>query len=85
MPNSVIQTSCTQANKKILDIKKARVLGNAFVDSQFNYVDLIWIFCKKAICFKMHKIHHKTLRLFIQSSTKICLIEIKVFLYIKGN
>ena len=65
MPNSVMQTPCTQANKKILNIKKARALGNAFVDSQFNYVHLIWMFCKKAIYFKMHKIHHKTLRLFI--------------------
>ena len=45
MPISIIQTPCTQANKKILNIKKARVLGNAFVDSQFNYASLIWTFC----------------------------------------
>ena len=45
MPISVIQTSCTQANKKIHNSKKARVLGNAFVDSQFNYASLIWTFC----------------------------------------
>ena len=38
MPNSVLQTPGTQANKKILkNIKKAKALGNAFLDSQFNH------------------------------------------------
>ena len=43
-------------------------MENGFVDSQFNYVPLIWIFCKKtAIYLKMHKIHYKTLRNIYQS------------------
>ena len=41
--------------RKYLTLEKARVLGNTFVDSQFNYVPLIWMFCKKTIYFKMHK------------------------------
>ena len=45
--------------RKYLALVKARALGNAFVDSQFNYAPLIWIFYIKAIYFKMHKIHRK--------------------------
>ena len=46
MPNSIIKTPCTQAKtkKKYLTLEKHRVLGNAFVDSQFNYGHLIWMF-----------------------------------------
>ena len=29
--------------RKYLTLEKARVLGNAFVDSQFNYIPLIWM------------------------------------------
>ena len=68
MPNSVIRTRCTQADKKILNIKKARVLGNAFLDSQFNYAPLIWMICKKLFVSKCRK-HHKTLRVIYQSET----------------
>ena len=53
--------------RKYLTLEKARVLGNAFVDSQFNYAPLIWMFCKKSIYFKIQKIHHKTLRVIYQS------------------
>ena len=61
MPDSVVQTLRTQTSKKILSIRKSKSLGNDFVDSQFNCVPLIWMFCKKTIYFKMQKIHHKTL------------------------
>ena len=53
--------------RKYLTLEKARALGNAFVDSQFNYASLIWMFCKKIIYFKMQKIPHKTLRIIYQS------------------
>ena len=53
--------------RKYLTLEKARVLGNTFVDFQFNYEPLIWIFCKKAIYFKMQKIHHRTLRIIYHS------------------
>ena len=68
MPKSVIQTPCTQVNKKVLNIRKARVLGNALVDSQFNYyTTIIWMFSKKTIYFKTQKINHRTLRIIYQS------------------
>ena len=69
MPNSVIQTQCNQANKKILNIRKSLSLGKCFVDSQFNYAPLIWMFCKGTIYFKIQKIHRKTLRVNYQSDT----------------
>ena len=79
-----IQTPCALVNKKILKIRENRVLGNAFVDSQFNDAPLMWIFCKKTIYFKIHKIHHKTLRDIYQSdeSYKNVLNLDNVFLYI---
>ena len=44
------------------------MLGNAFIDSQFNYAPLIWMFCKKGLYLKMQKIHHKTLKVIYQSN-----------------
>ena len=41
--------------RKFLTIEKAKILGNAFVDSQFNYVPLIWTFCRKTLYSKIEK------------------------------
>ena len=35
--------------KKFLTIEKAKILGNAFIDSQFNYAPLLWMFCRKTL------------------------------------
>ena len=35
------------------------MLGNDFIDSQFNYAPLIWMFCRKGLYLKIQKIHHK--------------------------
>ena len=32
--------------RKYLSLEKAKMLGNAFVDSQFNYAPLLWMFCR---------------------------------------
>ena len=53
--------------RKYLTLDKAKLLGNAFIDSQFNYAPLIWMFCHKATYLKMQKIHHKSLKLIYQS------------------
>ena len=37
-------------------------MHNAFIDSQFNYTPLIWIFCRKTFYFKVEKIHHRALK-----------------------
>ena len=51
-----------------ISLEKAKMLGNAFIDTQLNYAPLIWMFCKKRLYFKMQKIHHKTLNLTYQSN-----------------
>ena len=45
--------------RKFLTIEKAKILGNAFTDSQFNYAPLLWMFCRKTIYSKIEKIHQK--------------------------
>ena len=49
--------------RKFLTIEKAKILGNAFIDSQFNYAPLIWMLCRKTLYSKIEKIHHRTLKL----------------------
>ena len=54
--------------RKYLNLKKAKMLGNAFIDTQFNYAPLIWMFCRKGLYLKIQKIHYKTLKLIYQSN-----------------
>ena len=51
---------------KFLTIEKAKMLGNAFIDSQFNYAPLLWMFCRKTLYSKIEKIHHRTLKFIYQ-------------------
>ena len=46
-----------------LTLDKAKL----FIDSQFNYAPLIWIFCSKTTYLKMQKTHHKILIVIYQS------------------
>ena len=39
--------------RKYLSLEKAKMLGNVFIDSQFNYTPLIWMFCRKGLYLKM--------------------------------
>ena len=54
--------------RKYLSLEKAKMLGNAFIVSQFNYAPLIWMFCRKGLYLKMQKIHHKRLKVIYQSN-----------------
>ena len=51
-----------QKIRKFLTIEKAKILGSTFIDSQFNYAPLIWMFCRKTFYSKIEKIHHRTLK-----------------------
>ena len=53
---------------KFLTIEKAKILGNAFIDSQFSYAPLLWMFCRKTLYSKIEKIHHKTLKVIYESN-----------------
>ena len=46
--------------RKFLTVEKAKILGNAIIDCQFNYTPLVWMFCRKTLYSKIEKIHHKT-------------------------
>ena len=45
-----------------LTVQKATILANVFIDSQFNYAPLIWMFAGKTLINKICKIHHRTLQ-----------------------
>ena len=45
-----------------LTVEKARILANAFIDKQFNYASLIWMFAGKTLINKICKIHRRTPR-----------------------
>ena len=48
--------------RKFHTVVKAKILCNAFIDSQFNYAPLIWMFCRKTFYSKIEKNHHRTLK-----------------------
>ena len=56
--NEHIDNLCRTANyklhalrriRKFLSLKKAKLLCNAFINSQFSYTPLVWMFCRKKI------------------------------------
>ena len=49
-------------------MEKAKILGNAFIDSQLNYAPLLTMFCRKITYSKIEKIHHKTLKVDYESN-----------------
>ena len=70
-----IENLCWNANYKLhalrhmrkkLAVEKAKLLGNAFIDSQFNSAPLIWMFCQKTLYLKIEKIHYKMLSIIDQ-------------------
>ena len=42
--------------RKYLSLEKAKLLGNTFIDGQFDYAPLIWMFYRKGLYLKMQKI-----------------------------
>ena len=51
-----------QRIRRYLSVDKAKLLANAFIDSQFSYAPLIWMFAGKTLINKICKIHHRTLQ-----------------------
>ena len=49
--------------RKYLTVEKAKLLANAFINSQLNYAPLIWIFTNKSSIDKILKIHKRTLQI----------------------
>ena len=53
--------------RKYFTLDKAILLGNTFINSQFNCVPLIWMFRRKTLHHKIEKIRHRTLKVIYQS------------------
>ena len=71
--------------RKYLPLDKAILLGNTFINSQFNYAPLIWMFCRKTLYHKIEKIH-RTLKVIFQSEQSYeNLWKVVQFLYIKDR
>ena len=49
--------------RKHLTVEKAKLLANAFINSQFTYAPLIWMFAGKLSIAKICKIHFRTLQI----------------------
>ena len=49
--------------RKYLIVEKAKLLANAFINSQFTYAPLIWMFAGKSSIAKICKIHFRTLQI----------------------
>ena len=54
--------------RKYLSLEKAKLLCNAFINSQFNYASLVWMFCRKKRYLKIQKIHRKALKVVYNSN-----------------
>ena len=47
---------------KFLTLEQAKLLANSFVNTQFVYAPLIWMFTSKNSMLNVNKIHRRTLR-----------------------
>ena len=54
--------------RKYLTADKAKVLYNTFINSQFSYACIIWMFCRKTDYLKSEKIQCKALKIVINSN-----------------
>ena len=54
--------------RKFLTIEKAKILVNAFIDRQFNYTPLLWMFCRKTLYSKIEKIYNNLLKVIYESN-----------------
>ena len=74
--NEHIDDLCRTANYKLHALRRIRKylslekqnFCNAFINSQFNYVPLVWMFCRKKQYLKIQKIHHKALKVVYNSN-----------------
>ena len=60
--NACYKLHALRSIRGYLIVEKARILSNAFIDSQFNYASLIWMFAGKTLINKICKIHHRTIQ-----------------------
>ena len=73
--------------RKYLTLEKSKLLYNNFINNQFNYASIIWMFCHKQDYFEVEKIHYKALKIVYNSNEcyeelLICNIEVSKNKYV---
>ena len=72
-----INMSCRRANyklhalrriRKYLTFEKSKLLYNAFINNQFNYASIIWMFFRKQDYLEVETIHKKALKIAYNSN-----------------
>ena len=72
---SHLKTLCKKVNQKvsalarivgILPFQKRHLIMKTFIESQFSYCPLVWMFCSRTMNKKINHIHERTLRLVYQ-------------------
>ena len=75
--NEHISNLCSNASYKLYALRRirkyvtqdqAKLLYNAFINSQFSHVPIIWMFCRKNQYLKIYKIHHTALKVVFNSN-----------------
>ena len=70
--NYHISNTCNKANRKLsaltrisgmLTLEQRRVLMKSFIESQFSYCPLVWMFCDRHANAKINKVHARALRI----------------------
>ena len=54
--------------RKYLTLQKSKLLYNTFINNQFNYASIIWMFCRKQDYLEVEKIHYKALNIVYNSN-----------------
>ena len=76
--NEHVTKLCKKANQKLhalariakyLSSEKLRILMKSFIDSQFNYCPLIWMFHSRQLITKINKLHERALRIVYKDPT----------------
>ena len=76
--NSHLKALCKKVNQKvsalariarILPFQKRRIILKTFIESQFSYCPLVWMFCSRSMNKKINHIHERALRLVYQDYT----------------
>ena len=94
--NSLCKKPCQKLNAlarlaPYMSVEKKRIIMKAFIESQFGYFPLVWMFHSRGINSKMDRIHERSLRITYNNKyhnkynnnnlCEICLIKITLSQY----
>ena len=95
--NYQVRTLCDKAGKKLsalarlsnfMSITQKRIIMKSFIESQFGYCPLVWMFHSRSLNNRINHIHERALRIVYKdyySSFEELLEKISLLLYTKGT